>query len=110
MTAQSVIDELRLALPPIFLGSRVDELTGGAINWGTTQNKRARREIPDECFVRSGQRVLVRRDLFLNWWARTLSEARQPFGKPPRATPPPPRARRRSPRRRSKVAEASPVG
>ncbi len=92
---EDVIDELRQALPPIFLGSRVDELTGGAINWGTTQNKRSRREIPDECFVRSGQRVLVRRDLFLNWWVTTLSEARQPFGKPPRTSPPRPGGGRR---------------
>jgi hypothetical protein len=107
---QRVIDELRLALPPVFAGTSIDELTGGAINWGTIQNKRSHREIPDECFVRTGQRVLVRRDLFLNWWAGTLSEARQPFGKPPRATPPLPRAEQGSPRRRPKAAEASPAG
>ena len=110
MTTQSVIDELRLALPPVFAGTSIDELTGDAINWRTIQNKRSLREIPDECFVRSGQRVLVRRDLFLTWWAGTLSEARQPFGKPPRVTPPRPRAGRRSPRRRSEAAEASPAG
>jgi hypothetical protein len=62
----TIIDELRAALPPLFLGGRIGELTGGAINWGTIQNKRSRREIPDECFVRSGVRVLVRRDPFLN--------------------------------------------
>jgi hypothetical protein len=74
---QEVIEELRQALPPIFLGSRIGDLTGGAIHWPTVQNKRSRREIPDACFVRSGPRVLVRRDLFLDWWATTLSEARQ---------------------------------
>jgi hypothetical protein len=81
---QDLIDELRLALPPVFLGARLDELTGDAINWGTIQNKRSRREIPDECFVRSGPRVLVRRDKFLDWWGTTLSEARRPSSGPPR--------------------------
>ena len=77
---QSVVDELRKALPPIFAGSSLDELTGDAICWGTVQNQRSRREIPDECFVRSGRggRVLVRRDPFLAWWGKTLSDARQP--------------------------------
>src|SRR6516165_5131846 len=73
---REVIEELRQALPPIFLGTRVDELTGGAIHWPTIQNKRSKREIPDNCFVKSGPKVLVRRDLFLDWWATTLSEAR----------------------------------
>lgn len=83
--AQEVVEELRSALPAVFLGSRSDELTGGAICWGTIQNKRSRREIPDECFIRSGPRVLVRRDPFLDWWALTLSSARQAFtGKPHR--------------------------
>ena len=82
---QNVVDELRRALPPIFLGANIDELTGGAICWRTTQNKRSRREIPNECFVRSGPRILVRRDQFLDWWSGTLTEARQP---PPRSGPP----------------------
>jgi hypothetical protein len=73
---QDVIEQLRQALPPIFLGSASDDLTGGAINWGTTQNKRCKGEIPDDCFVRSGPRVLVIRDKFLDWWATTLRPAR----------------------------------
>ena len=76
---KDIIEELRAALPPIFAGTSLTELTGGAIHWPTIQNKRSRREIPDECFVRSGPRVLVRRDPFLNWWAGTLSPVRQPF-------------------------------
>ncbi len=55
---QHVIEELRKALPPVFAGTSTDELTGGAIHWPTIQNKRALRQIPDECFVRSGPRVL----------------------------------------------------
>jgi hypothetical protein len=82
-----IIDQLRKALPPIFLGSLSDELTGGAVHWATIQNKRSRREIPDECFLRCGTRnILVIRDRFLDWWGSTLR---------PVACPPQPRAGRR---------------
>jgi hypothetical protein len=63
----------------VFAGTSLDELTGGAIHWPTVQNRRALRQIPDDGFVRSGTRVLVLRDPFLNWWGTTLSEARQPI-------------------------------
>jgi hypothetical protein len=82
-----VIAELRATLPPVFLGSKIDKLTGHAIAWGTVQNKRSQRVIPDECFVRSGLRVLVLRDPFLDWWATTLSPARRPPVAPPRRGP-----------------------
>jgi hypothetical protein len=73
-----VITELRLALPPVFAGRSIDELTGGAIHWPTIQNLRSARKIPDECFCRAGSRVLVIRDPFLDWWSTTLTEARTP--------------------------------
>ena len=81
---QHVVEELRKALPPVFAGTSLGELTGGAIHWPTIQNRRALRQIPDDCFVRSGPRVLVLRDEFLNWWGTTLSEARQPDTRRPR--------------------------
>jgi hypothetical protein len=81
---QHVVEELRKTLPPVFAGTSLGELTGGAIHWPTIQNRRAMRQLPDECFVRSGQRVLVLRDEFLNWWATTLSDARQPIVTRPR--------------------------
>jgi hypothetical protein len=84
---QRVIDELRQTLPPVFAGTSLGELTGGAIHWPTIQNRRALRQIPDSCFVRSGTRVLVLRDEFLAWWSTTLSDVRQQ---------PAPRARRRA--------------
>ena len=93
-----IIAELRAALPPVFLGSKIGELTGHAIAWGTVQNKRSRREIPDDCFTRSGSRVLVLRDPFLNWWETTLSPSRRPPVVPPR--------RRRS-RGRTEIATAT---
>ena len=74
----NLVEELRQVLPPVFAGTSIGQLTGDAIKWGTIQNKRSAREIPEECFVRSGTRVLVVRDPFLNWWATTLSKARQP--------------------------------
>ncbi len=74
----NLVEELRQVLPPVFAGTSIGQLTGDATNWGTVQNKRSAREIPEECFVRSGTRVLVVRDPFLNWWATTLSKARQP--------------------------------
>jgi hypothetical protein len=58
---EQLIERLRRELPTVFLGAKVAELTGGAISWGTTQNRRSRGEIPneDEMFIRSGNRVLV---------------------------------------------------
>jgi hypothetical protein len=86
LTIEDLVAELRRTLTPIFLGSKIGELTGYSIAWGTVQNKRSLDQIPnaDEIFVRSGNRVLVRRDPFLAWWATTLSDARRPSLAPPR--------------------------
>lgn len=73
---QDIVDEVRSGLPPVFAGAKIADLTGGAIHWPTIQNKRSRKEIPEECFAYSGRRVLVRRDAFLSWWAGTLSDGR----------------------------------
>jgi hypothetical protein len=80
-----IIEMMREELPKVFPGPKLDELTGGAISWGTTQNRRSRGEIPDEnaIFFRAANRILVRRDPFLDWWATTLSEARRPPIVPP---------------------------
>lgn len=81
----NLVDELRKVLPVVFAGPSIDALTGNAINWGTIQNKRCQRKIPDECFVRSGSGpTLVIRDPFLTWWGGTLRDARHPANKPPR--------------------------
>jgi hypothetical protein len=79
-----LLEELRQTLPPIWLGTRTDELTGHAICWGTVQNLRARREAPEDAFARTGNRVLVIRDRFLPWWIATLTDARRPPVLPPR--------------------------
>ena len=79
-----IIEELKAALPPIWAGPRSGELSGGVFHWPTIQNRRSRHEIPDECFVRTGNRLLVRRDPFLTWWAGTLQPARRPPVVPPR--------------------------
>jgi hypothetical protein len=79
-SVQHVIEQLRQELPPVFAGPSLDKLTGDAIRWRTIQNRRSQREIPDECFFRSGTRVLVLRDKFLNWWETTLSRSREAPG------------------------------
>ena len=84
---QEIIEQLRQELPAVFAGTAVGELTGGALNWGTLQNKRCRREIPDDCFIRSGARVLIVRDPLLSWWGTTLTHARQPDTRTLAATP-----------------------
>jgi hypothetical protein len=91
MDIENLIAKLEQTLPVIFPGSKVNKLTGGAINWGTTQNKRSQRLIPNEneIFFRSGRRILVLRDPFLRWFATTLQQARQPT-----AVQPPRRSRR----------------
>jgi len=75
MTAiEQTVEDLRKTLTPIFAGMALDNLTGDSILWSSIQNARSRREIPDECFLYSGRKVLVRRDPFLDWWKGTLSE------------------------------------
>lgn len=66
------VEELKKSLPPVFAGMSLDERTADAIPWRTIQNARSRREIPSECFIYSGRKVLVRRDPFLDWWRGTL--------------------------------------
>ncbi|NMC48705.1 MAG: hypothetical protein GYA47_04640 [Desulfovibrio sp.] len=66
--------EFQQALPAVFRGTELDRLTGKAIRWRSIQNLRSKRVIPSECFIYSGSKVLVRRDLFLKWWRGTLRE------------------------------------
>ncbi|WP_075353043.1 hypothetical protein [Desulfovibrio sp. DV] len=74
-TIERVIEELRAALPPVLAGQSLAELTGNAMHWPTVQNARSRREIPEECFVYAGRKVLIVRDPFLAWWKTTLRAA-----------------------------------
>ncbi len=70
---EGLVDQLRKEWPATFAGTRIGELSGGAISWGTIQNKRSRKEIPRDCFVYVGPKVLVVRDRFLDWWGSQLS-------------------------------------
>jgi hypothetical protein len=71
----TVVAEMQASLPPIFAGKSLDNLTGEAIVWASVQNARSRHEVPEECFIYSGRKVLVRRDSFLSWWRSTLRES-----------------------------------
>jgi hypothetical protein len=90
---EQLIAQLQQELPAIFLGAMLDELTGHAVAWGTTQNRRSRGEIPnaDKIFIRLGNRTLIARNPFLAWLESQLRQARRPL------TVPPPRRTRRAP-------------
>jgi hypothetical protein len=101
--ADPVVQGFRKEWPSAFAGTMLDELSGNTIRCSTTQNKRSRREIPSECFIRGGGRLtIVLRDPFLDWWETTLSEAR--------ASPVlVPRRRRRRDRAEATTAEQKPA-
>jgi hypothetical protein len=80
---RNIIQELRKNAPPIWLGTRTAEFTGGLYEWETLKNKFYKRELPDNCFVRVGQRLAVQRDPFLGWLALQFSDARDPCVRPP---------------------------
>lgn len=55
-------------LPPMFLGSRLDDLTDGLFSWKNIKNLRSKRHIPETCFLKiSPRKILIRRDAFLAW-------------------------------------------
>lgn len=64
----TVFSWLAEALPPIFPGKDLDRLTGNVLRWRTIQNRRCRREIPEDCFFKiSPKKVLILRDRFVAW-------------------------------------------
>jgi hypothetical protein len=72
-----VVEGFRKEWPAAFAGPHLDKLSGRAIRWSTTQNRRSRGEIPRDCFI-EGRPTLVLRDPFLNWWQTTLQGAVSP--------------------------------
>jgi hypothetical protein len=72
----TAIDGFRNEWPAAFAGPRIDELSGHAIRWSTTQNRRSRGEIPAGCFI-DGRPTIVLRDPFLDWFESFLA-ARAP--------------------------------
>lgn len=64
----SVFSWLEEALPPIFPGKDLDRLTGNVLRWRTIQNRRCRREIPEDCFSKiSARKIVIHRDAFIAW-------------------------------------------
>jgi hypothetical protein len=83
--AHPVVEGFRKEWPAAFAGPSLDKLSGNAVRWSTTQNRRSRGEIPLECFV-DGRPTIVLRDPFLDWLDARLtaaSEARQVSSGPP---------------------------
>jgi len=100
---QDYIEALRQALPPVFAGPNIGELTGGLFSWGSIKNLRAQGKIPETCFgPRSGKSnapTPLLRDPFLAWLEERVEARRStPETKPPRrgraAMEPPPSRRR----------------
>jgi len=80
------VEGFRKEWPAAFAGPEIDRLSGRAIRWSTTQNKRSRGEIPPDCFI-NGHPTIVLRDAFLDWWQTTLPERSGP-GRPAKRTSP----------------------
>lgn len=98
--AHPVVEGFRKEWPAAFAGPSLDKLSGNAIRWSTTQNRRSRGEIPPKCFI-PGRPTLVVRDDFLNWWETTLPRAFEPANsRPPRG---------RQPRRQQSAADEASV-
>jgi hypothetical protein len=64
--AHPVVEGYRKEWPVAFAGPQLDKLSGKALRWSTTQNRRCKGEIPPECFV-EGRPTIVLRDPFLDW-------------------------------------------
>src|SRR5262245_2944157 len=77
--AHPVVEGFRKEWPSAFAGPSLDELSGKAVRWATTQNRRSRGEIPPECFV-EGRPTIVLRDPFLAWLDEKLSKPSPPIG------------------------------
>jgi hypothetical protein len=77
--AYPIVEGYRKEWPAAFSGPQLDKLSGNALRWSTTQNRRCKGEIPSECFV-EGRPTIVLRDPFLDWvdtWL-TSKAARSP--------------------------------
>jgi hypothetical protein len=80
---EAMIADWRKLWPPTFLGTELDERSAGCLKWSTTQNRRSRKEIPDDCFVRDPHKIFVRTDPFLDWYEAWLKAPRPPVRRPP---------------------------
>jgi hypothetical protein len=83
--AHPVVEGFRKEWPAAFAGPSLDKLSGNAVRWSTTQNRRSRGEIPRECFVK-GHPTIVLRDKFLDWLdSRLMSNGPSQGGRHPRS-------------------------
>jgi hypothetical protein len=54
---QHIIDQLKKTLPPVFLGSASDELTGGAVHWRRSRISGAAERSPRIASYDQGQKT-----------------------------------------------------
>ncbi|MBI9080460.1 MAG: hypothetical protein JEY79_12055 [Pseudodesulfovibrio sp.] len=69
----AIIEEFRGVMPAVFAGTQIGERTGGTFEWTYFRNMRKKWNIPEECFIHSGNKLLIVRDVFLDWWLEQLT-------------------------------------
>ncbi len=74
MEKKKIIEEFRQTMPPVFAGTLIAQYTGGAFEWTHFRNMRKKRNVPDECFISSGNKLLIVRDPFLDWWLEYMDK------------------------------------
>ena len=77
------LEKLQATMPPIFVGSALDEFTGRGYRWRTLQNEKSRGVAPRAMFLKAGTRkLLLDRDKFLAYWQNKLDLANAAEGLP----------------------------
>ena len=74
---QSILDNLAPILGPAFPISHCDQIRAFPAG-KTIRNMRSLRQIPEDCFIREGSRVLIVTEPFLEWFSSRLVPDRQP--------------------------------
>jgi hypothetical protein len=85
---EDYIKALKEALPPVFPGPSIGDLTGGLFNWGSIQNFKSKGLIPKEVFGPrlggSNAPTPVIRDPFIRWLADRANRRAAKSQPPPR--------------------------
>jgi hypothetical protein len=63
----AALEEMRQQAPSLIRGEHIGKYTGDRWIWATVQNKRHKKEIPEDAFAHSGRIVMIHRDKFFRW-------------------------------------------
>ena len=76
--ASDYLNALARALPEVFAGPRIGDLTGGAFTWESIRTRKSRGLIPQKCFgkrIGNGPTPMLR-EPFIRWVAETVAGER----------------------------------